>query len=97
MKGGYRKGAGRKKGYAAFEAEKARELIAEQLSVELEPIIKKAIKQARAGDKHARAWLFERAYGKPKEIVDMSVNNPIPILTNLQKEMIAKRILNKNT
>ncbi|HRH22457.1 MAG TPA: hypothetical protein PLB51_00490 [Candidatus Paceibacterota bacterium] len=95
MKGGYRKGAGRKKGFAAYEAEKAREFIVQRLSADLEPIIEKAIKQARRGDKQARTWLFERAYGKPKETVDMSINNPVPLLTDPQKEKIARRVLMK--
>lgn len=62
--GGKREGAGRKKGFAALEAEKARELIAIKLQKSFAPIVDKAIRQAKAGDKAAREWLTERAYGK---------------------------------
>ena len=69
-KGGKRKGAGRKKGYKAIEAEKAREYILKRLSDELEPIITKAIAQAKKGDSTARKELMDRAYGKPKETIE---------------------------
>lgn len=64
------KKGGRPKGYAAIEAEKAREYIAKRVSEELEPIISKAIEQAQAGDSNARKDLLDRAYGKPKEVVE---------------------------
>ena len=70
-KGGYRPGAGRKKGFKAIEAEKAREYIASRVSKELEPIIDKAIEQAKAGDQTARRDLFDRAYGRPRETVEV--------------------------
>ena len=53
-RGGYRVGAGRKKGFTALEAEKAHELICEKLSKELGSIVDKALEQAREGDKHVR-------------------------------------------
>lgn len=71
-KGGFRIGAGRKKGFAALEAEKARELIATKLKVHLEPIVDKAIVQATEGDKFAREWLVDRAYGKAQQPVELS-------------------------
>ena len=79
MKGGHRAGAGRKKGFAALEGEKARELIAKKLSAELGPIIDIAIKQAKSGDRYAREWLIERAYGKVKEDIELQ-NIPVPIM-----------------
>lgn len=80
-RGGYRVGAGRKKGFAALEAEKARELICEKLTKDFEPIINKAIEQALEGDKHARDWLTERAYGKVKTSTEVEIKElPKPIL-----------------
>ena len=64
MRGGYRQNAGRKKGFAGLEAEKARELIVQRLTVEFAPIIDKAIEQAKEGNYRAREWLVERGYGK---------------------------------
>lgn len=70
-KGGYRQNSGRKKGFAGIEAEKAREIFATKLSANLGPIINKAIQQAKAGDRHARAWLFDRAYGRIAQAVEI--------------------------
>lgn len=58
------KKGGRKKGFPALEAEKARLMIAEKLSTEFAPIVDKAIEQAKDGNKDARDWLTDRAYGK---------------------------------
>lgn len=70
-KGGYRPGAGRKKGFAALEAERARARIAVKLAKELDPIVDKAIALAKKGDKAARDWLTDRAYGKPQQAIDV--------------------------
>jgi erythromycin esterase-like protein len=70
-KGGKREGAGRKKGFAALEAEKAREIIAKKLADSLEPIVNKAIKQAEEGDRFAREWLLDRAYGRVPQAVEL--------------------------
>jgi len=64
MKGGKRPGAGRKKGFAALEAEGARKLIAELLSREVAPVAEALIKKAKKGDIRAAQLLFERAWGK---------------------------------
>lgn len=66
--GGKREGAGRPKGYASLEAERARVMIAKMLSTELKPIALKAIKDAKKGDKFARDWLSDRAYGKARQV-----------------------------
>lgn len=58
------KKGGRPKGLPALEAEKARIMIAEKLQIHFEPIVDKAIKQAIAGNKFAREFLVDRAYGK---------------------------------
>ena len=73
-----RKG-GRKKGYASIEAEKARNLIAEKLGKELIPIVEKAIDQAKEGDKYAREWLSDRAYGKATQFLATDPDNPLII------------------
>ncbi len=73
-KGGKRPGAGRPKGVVGanrIEADKAREYIAQRVADELEPIITKAIQQAKDGDQAARKELFDRAYGKAKETVEV--------------------------
>ena len=79
QRGGKRIGAGRKKGVSALEHEKARELLAIKLSTELGPIIDKAIEQAKNGDSDARKWLMDRAYGRPKDSVDMNITQPFSL------------------
>lgn len=70
-RGGKREGAGRKKGFAALEAEKARELIVVKLKESLDEILNKAIEQAKQGDKYAREWLTDRAYGKTPQAIEL--------------------------
>jgi len=67
--GGKREGAGRKKGYAAIQAEKTRELICKALEKDIKPIVITAIKQAKQGDAVARNFLFERGYGKVAQAI----------------------------
>lgn len=78
------KKGGRPKGYPALEAERARLMIAEKLATEFEPILDKAIEQAKEGNKDARDWVTERAYGKPIQPIDL--NNKI----SLDEETIDK-------
>lgn len=66
------KKGGRPKGYNAIEAEKAREYIIRRVSEELEPIMDKAIEQAKEGDQASRKDLMDRAYGKAKETIEMT-------------------------
>lgn len=73
-----RKG-GRKKGLATIEAEKARNLIAEMLARDLVPIVNKAIEQAKEGDKYAREWLADRAFGKATQFLATDPDNPLTI------------------
>ena len=70
--GGKRAGAGRKKGYAAIEAEKTREYITQRVSEALEPIIDALIEHAKQGDLKAIHELFDRAWGKPHQGVDIA-------------------------
>lgn len=55
-----------------LEAERATALIQEKLQREFEPIVDKAIEDAKVGDKGARDWLTDRAYGKPAQAVNLS-------------------------
>lgn len=58
---------GRPKGFAALESERQRDMVAKKLKKEFEPIVTRAIKDAKEGDKYARTWLSEFAYGKPTQ------------------------------
>lgn len=81
MKGGYREGAGRKKGFAAIEAENARAYIAERVSASLEPIIDGLIESAKKGDIHATKELFDRAWGRAQAQIALSDDrSPTPIM-----------------
>ena len=64
------KKGGRPKGFAALEAERQRAYVAEVLVKEFKPIVLKAVKQAKEGDKYAREWLTDRAFGKAQQHVD---------------------------
>ena len=66
------KKGGRPKGFKAIEAEKALAYITKRVSEELEPIITKQIEQAKQGDQVSRRDLMDRAYGKPKESVEIT-------------------------
>ena len=80
QRGGYREGSGRKKGISALEHEKARELLAIKLSTEFGPICDKAIEQAKSGDGEARKWLTDRAWGRPKDSIDMNITKPFSLI-----------------
>ena len=92
--GGYRIGAGRKKGLNALEAEKARELICKILGENLTPIVEIAVKQAKEGDKHARQWLFERAYGKAPSIEDDKEELEKDIKLEVEKKELIDKFAN---
>ena len=62
MRGGFRKNSGRKKGFAAINAEEARRVFAEMIAAEIEPIAKALIKKAKSGDTSAAKELFDRAW-----------------------------------
>jgi hypothetical protein len=79
-RGGHRQGAGRKKGFAAIEAEKSREFIAQKVGASLEPIIDVLIRQAKKGDIRSTQILFDRAYGRAAQAPDISEDsNPKPM------------------
>ncbi len=64
MRGGYRAGAGRKRGFAAKNAEEARKLLSERVTQEIGPISEALISQAKKGDIRAIKELFDRAWGR---------------------------------
>jgi hypothetical protein len=82
MRGGYRTGAGRKKGFSAKNAEMAREVLAEMVMREIGPIGEALIAKAKKGDIAAARELFDRAFGKAAQStkVDLEAKLPIPIL-----------------
>ena len=73
------KKGGRPKGYSAIQAEKSREMICEKLEKEFAPIVVKAIQQAKAGDKYAREWVTDRAYGKAIQSIDLRGKDGKPL------------------
>ena len=76
------KKGGRPKGSKAshtLDAERAKEYIVKRVTAELEPIITKQIEQAKIGDGIARRDLLDRAYGKPKETVELESDITIKI------------------
>ena len=58
---------GRPKGFAALEAERQRIFVAKELKKHFAPIVKRAIIDAKTGNKAARDWLSEFAFGKPTQ------------------------------
>lgn len=67
-------GPGRPKGSKASHtlvAEQARAYIIKRVKRDLKPIVDKAIEQAKTGDRAAREWLSDRAFGRPKETVEL--------------------------
>jgi len=70
-RGGLRPNAGRKKANHTISAENARAYIIKRVTEELEPIMTKAIEQAKAGDQPTRKDLMDRAYGKPVETLQV--------------------------
>jgi len=72
MRGGKREGAGRKPGYAARSAEEARRLFSEKIAAEIEPIADALIAKAKNGDVRATSELFDRAWGRAPQSVDLT-------------------------
>ncbi len=76
------KKGGRPKGFAALESERARIMICERLATEFAPILDTAIEQAKTGNKDAREWLTDRAYGKPKTSTELTGKDGSPLFDN---------------
>lgn len=73
-RGGKRPGAGRKVGSKAshtLTTEQGRAYLIARVHAELEPIVTKAIEQAKAGDQATRKDLLDRAWGRPKETLEV--------------------------
>ena len=83
MRGGYRSGAGRKKGFSARNAEEARRILSDMVMDEIEPIGRALIARAKKGDVIAIRELFDRAFGKAPQTSKIDLtgkDKPIPIL-----------------
>jgi hypothetical protein len=79
--GGKREGAGRKKGYAALQAEKAREILVQELMDSWQPIVVKAVEGALKGNPIDRAWLTDRGFGKALE--RLALEDPDDVLKSI--------------
>jgi hypothetical protein len=73
MRGGRRTGAGRKKGFAAKNAEEARRILSEMVASEVVPIAQALIARAKEGHIPATRELFDRAWGKAPQALHASV------------------------
>jgi len=73
MRGGYREGAGRKQGFAAKSAEEARSMLSEMLMREIQPIGEALIKRAKLGEIAATRELFDRAWGRSRQAIEVTV------------------------
>lgn len=78
MRGGYRENAGRKKGYSALKAEEARRIFSEMIMAEIEPIGKALIAKAKKGDVGAIKELFDRAFGRAGQSLDITTEAVLP-------------------
>ena len=86
MRGGYRQNAGRKKGFAAKNAEDVRRILSEMVMQNIEPIGKALITRAKRGEVIAVRELFDRAFGKAPQTTKIDSSEgvlPIPILRDL--------------
>lgn len=81
QRGGYREGAGRKKGLASVQAEKARDILVTELMDSWLPIVRKAVKQALVGDKAARDWLTNHGLGEA--LKRFALEDPDDVLKNI--------------
>jgi len=101
--GGKREGAGRKKGYAAIQAEKSRAFFVKKLEKDLPTIYATLINSAKKGNTKAIEIILERAYGKASQAVTLSDDNGDPVSFNIvldetNLERIAGRVSHgKNT
>ena len=73
-RGGYRPGAGKKKGYKAshtLQAEQVRKFLIKKVLKEKEPIIDVLIELAKKGNIQAIKEILERVLGKVKEQLEL--------------------------
>src|ERR1700721_2116506 len=83
--GGKREGAGRPIASATLEAQKQRELLVGWLEPELAEIFSALALKAKSGDVAAEKELFDRAWGKATQPLEVGGPNGEPLETNLSK------------
>ena len=88
--GGKRIGAGRKKGFAAKNAEEARRMLSEMLTDKIKPIAEALIARAESGDVVAAKELFDRAWGKSLQSTEISGRGGKPAVVFLPAELMEK-------
>lgn len=71
MHGGFRRGAGRKKGFAAKDAEEARKYLSKRVAEEIGSLADTLIDKAKDGDVRAVQVLFDRAWGRPRQEIQI--------------------------
>ena len=74
MRGGFRQNAGRRQGFSAKNAEEARRLLSERVAQEIGPISNVLILQAKKGNIHAIKELFDRAWGRTPQAIQVDSN-----------------------
>lgn len=84
------KKGGRKPGLASVLAEKGRAMIAEHLSKHLPDILESLTNKALTGDVPATKELFDRAWGKSRESVELTGKDGEAIKIEVS-EVIAKK------
>lgn len=90
MRGGHRAGAGRKKGFAAKNAEEARRVLSEMLVSKIKPIAEALIARAEAGDVVAAKELFDRAWGKSMQSTEISGKDGKPAIVFIPSPLFEK-------
>jgi len=90
MRGGKRTGAGRKKGFAAKNAEEARRILSEMVMSEIEPIGKALINMAKKGDVVAARELLDRAFGKAPQTAKIDLSETRPLVIHFDKSFEKK-------
>ncbi len=79
MRGGQREGSGRKRGFAAQNAEEARRFFSARVAEEIGPIAEALIDKAREGNIQAIKELFDRAWGRPLQSAKIEGAEPIVV------------------
>lgn len=90
------KQGGRPISEATIKAQLAREYIAEHVKQSLEPIVAKAINDAILGDATARAWLADRAWGKPKQEIGLTDTEGYDVFEPSEKVKALAAALNES-
>jgi hypothetical protein len=83
--GGARPGAGRPKASRTIAAEMFKDYVAKRIVEEQGDIVDALLEKAKKGDTQAAKELFDRAFGKSKESVDVTTKGE-SLNTNLKEE-----------